>query len=89
MHNDVTGINQNPIALIGAFCLCTYADGLKIVDNVIRHRTDLAGRSARSNNHVICDGGFANKFDVDDVESFIVLEGRCDAFDRLLQVDRS
>ena len=60
MNNDVTGIDQHPIALAHAFdAWAAKASPFDLLDQMIGHGTNLAGRCAGGDNHVIGDGRFA------------------------------
>jgi len=85
MHDDVTSIDQNPVALIDSF------DGgildarlFQLFEKVIGHRDDLPAGRAGSDHHVIGDRRFSVQVDDGDGLCLVVIKRGCDQSQQLV-----
>ena len=75
MNNNITGINQHPVALVFAFRGDALDSALlDFFPELDRHRADVTLRSAASYNHVVGQTGFAGKIDDDDTVCLIIIQ---------------
>jgi len=86
MDDDIASVDQHPIALAQSFHpRAIKSPGLDVLDQMTAHGSNLPGRGARGDNHVIGDGRFAGQRDANHIFSFVVIQRR---FDDLQQVFR-
>src|SRR5690242_11387378 len=85
MHDDVAGIDQDPVSLPHSLDADTgTAALLDIFHEVVGHGVDVTLRSAARHDHVIAYGGFAGEIDDDAVLGLHVFQTREDGFEHLL-----
>ena len=77
MDDDITGIDQHPLAMEPALDPRVGEAGLgEVVQHAVGDRADMAVRPARGHNHGIRDRGFADEIDGDGVLGLHVIEAR-------------
>lgn len=85
MDDDVTCVDQNPIAMRHAFMAYIRQAGLaQVLEQVVRDGADMAVRSAGCNDHVIADRGFAAEIEGEGILGLHVFEGVEDEAQRLI-----
>mgnify|MGYP001303364587 CR=1 FL=1 len=82
MHDDVTGIDQDPIAILSAF------DGnalntsrLKPLTQVFRHRPNLTDTGATRHDHGVGNRALTGQVDIDDIDRLVIIERLQDQFE--------
>jgi hypothetical protein len=85
MHDDVSGIDQDPIPLAHSLDAdARTASLLDILHEVVGDGADVTLRSAARHDHVIAYGGFSGEIDDDAVLGLQVFQTREDGFEYLL-----
>lgn len=74
MHDQIAGIHQHPVAMRQTFHTRCVAGILASTDNAISNRANMRAGAAGSDNHVICDSGFAGKIDRYDLFGFRIIQ---------------
>jgi len=74
MHDNVSGIDQDPVALILSFdARRTSKSALQSLDKLFAYRNDLPGRSSRTDHHVVRDFGFSAQIDCNDFLGLVLV----------------
>lgn len=75
VDDDVTGINDNPVALRHSFGTnAGLAPRMNTFGEFFRHADDLSGRCSRSDDDVVGKGGLAAKVDHFDVKGLVIIK---------------
>ena len=79
MHDDITGIDQHPVAMGHTLDpWIAHAGFGEVIYDAVRNRAHVAVRSPRRHNHDIGNSGLSRKIDGDGVLGLHVVEARQD-----------
>ena len=75
MHDDVTGIDQDPVAVLGTFDgNALNASRLQPLAQVFRHRADLTDTGAARHDHGVGNRALSSQIDIDDIDRLVIIE---------------
>ena len=85
MDDDITCVDQNPVAMRHAFIAYIRQAGLaQVLEQVVRDGADMAVRPAGTNDHIIADRGFAAEIEGEGVLRLHVFKRGEDEAQRLI-----
>ena len=76
VNNHIAQIDQHPVGIWQAFQLWRLAGFLfDLLRQMIGNRAHMTGRTTRSNDHNVCEGGFFGQINDREVFGFIIFQG--------------